>query len=801
MYVAHVSLAGSGRQSAQETHLVAGTAEKQELQLASLSAKVQAYEEVIKKISFGFGLSDEQLMNGTMATGSSHGLSWHPDITEAIVSRGRRSLEATGSDQNNSIKPSIASLGEADRVEEDFNRDEAARATGFIGKSSEISWLQKLSKDLHLESYVPLDTRPNGVETGPSSPPLTPKTDGLCDTTISSLNYYIDNVDIALPKVDSYELPSRDVANRLFNTYLTSVHPSFPIIGTSTFISQFQLFFSQPSVKPGNKWLAILNLIFAIASRYLHLVRSEWEGSSDDHLGYFARAKVLSMDSQFFDHPDLQQLQVEGLSSMYLLATGQINRSWKLSGIAVRGALALGLHLRNVAIYTSDTSKEIRYRVWWSLYTLDHLLSVMTGRPACIVDNTCTTPLPVPFDETDFQKEEVALLLSNPLRRGAWIQEGTSGGSGRSSPNNNKVDVPVMEVSTASTPDLNIADWLKSLPPSISLYFLHLATLTSVAKRANVKLYSAEAMQSPWASTEFAIQSLTLETDSWLLNLPEPYDFTSMQASQSTMTQRMSLAFLFYGTKISITRPCLCRIEKKADNNYIFEFCTKTAAECVEAAIQMLSLLPDTPDTPLLNKISPWWCILHYFMQATTVLLLELSFQAQHVPDKADVVSQTAKKAIEWLYDISGSNMAAYRAWKLCDDYLCRLAPQAGINVNDLPHDERATATSAASDPSSLMDFAAALDAASSSLIDPPPPVPSPAPIPFTEPNPEPLQLDFLRSEKQQQQLQPSSSIRGNGEDYLPYDPATGQITGSFFPQSTNIDLELEYMWGSPPVI
>jgi hypothetical protein len=37
-------------------------------QLASLSAKVQAYEEVIKKISFGFGLSDEQLMNGTMAT-------------------------------------------------------------------------------------------------------------------------------------------------------------------------------------------------------------------------------------------------------------------------------------------------------------------------------------------------------------------------------------------------------------------------------------------------------------------------------------------------------------------------------------------------------------------------------------------------------------------------------------------------------------------------------------------------------------------------------------------------------------
>jgi hypothetical protein len=35
MYVAHVSLAGSGRQSAQETHLVAGIVEKQELYAAT----------------------------------------------------------------------------------------------------------------------------------------------------------------------------------------------------------------------------------------------------------------------------------------------------------------------------------------------------------------------------------------------------------------------------------------------------------------------------------------------------------------------------------------------------------------------------------------------------------------------------------------------------------------------------------------------------------------------------------------------------------------------------------------------
>src|SRR4029077_9062770 len=116
------------------------------------------------------------------------------------------------------------------------------------------------------------------------------------------------------------------------------------------------------------------------------------------------------------------------------------------------------------------------------------------------------------------------------------------------------------------------------------------------------------------------------------------------------MTQRMSLGFVFYGTKIAITWPCLRRLETQSEGSGPYDFCSKTAAECVEAASQMLGLLPDRPDAVLLNQISPWWCILHYFMQAMTVLLLELSFRAQHAPKKVVSISQMAKKAIEWLH-------------------------------------------------------------------------------------------------------------------------------------------------------
>lgn len=184
-----------------------------------------------------------------------------------------------------------------------------------------------------------------------------------------------------------------------------------------------------------------------------------------------------------------------------------------MAGSAIHGAFALGLHLRNVGSYTSDTSKEIRYRVWWSLYTIEHILSVTTGRPSCIVESTCTTPLPVPFDESDFQKDEVARLISSPLRRGpsqlARIAVNSSTSSLKAS----------LECDTNDTEDSG-DEYLKDLPPCMSLYFLQLTTLTSIAKRMTNKLYSPEVVGAPWASTEFAIQSLMLEIDTWFMNCP-----------------------------------------------------------------------------------------------------------------------------------------------------------------------------------------------------------------------------------------------------------------------------------------
>ncbi|KAJ5819239.1 hypothetical protein N7474_004830 [Penicillium riverlandense] len=785
-----------------------------------------AYEDVIRKLSNRFGVSDEQLVNIALAVDSAPDLTLDPDAPVAAM--GDRKLSwRSGSEPPPSRSSSVAPPELVDHTEEDFNRDETARATGYIGKSSEITWLQKLSKEVSSECDAwSTALSSNADENTLPSPKLTPRPESQGDPWVASSNYYLDDLEIPnAGHVDTSEIPSREAAGKLLNSYLTSVHPSFPIIGISTFVSQFQVFFSQPSLKPGNKWLAILNLIFAIALKYEQLTNADFKEGEEGHQIYFSRAMALSLEDQLLNHPDLQQLQVEGLASFYLIACGHINRAWKLSGGAVRGALALGLHLRNMGMCTSDTSKEIRYRVWWSLYTLEHLLAVITGRPSCIIDSSCTTPLPVPFDECDFQRDEVAQLIST-AGRGSNHLDRISANSNSAASLDSSAESDGNTAPAESDTKVNRADYLRSLPPCMSLYFLQLTSLTTIAKRMTVKLYSPEAQQSPWASTEFIIQSLMLEIDSWFMNLPAAYDFTSTQTSQCPLSQRIGLAFLFYSTKIGIARPCLCRLDSShPEGERTHEFCSKTAAECVEAACHMLTLFPDTPDAALLYRMSPWWCTLHYLMQTSTVLLLELALKVQHVPEKASMVLKAAKKSLDWLAALSKTNMASKRAWKLCEGFLRRLAPHVGINMSDFPDSDEVREISVldaadATDPAALIedqlptaadedDFvtfdpastiptstATAVDAIAAELdyIACPPMDQSDTSLGTDVPyNLEPSDLldQFMKPEK-------SGSGRSSYDDYFPCDPAAGQITGSFFPAGPNLDLDLGYFWGDP---
>jgi hypothetical protein len=168
------------------------------------------------------------------------------------------------------------------------------------------------------------------------------------------------------------------------------------------------------------------------------------------------------------------------------------------------------------------------------------------------------------------------------------------------------------------------------------------------------------------------------------------------------------------------------------------------ATDCLQAACSLISILPDKPDIAWLVRVTPWWSVLHFIMQATTALLLALSFacfpdqtplpnsstptsnststseskaQSQAHPNQKlnapssstisvsptdpaipnalalldtdlDAVIALAKKALLVIHTMATVDPAARRAFLLCDGVVRKLAPALKIDLREWPRVE-----------------------------------------------------------------------------------------------------------------
>ncbi|KAL5048460.1 hypothetical protein BDW71DRAFT_22310 [Aspergillus fruticulosus] len=544
-------------------------------------------------------------------------------------------------------------IGAIDFTDEDFNRDEKIQAMGFVGEHSEIAWMYRLKKTLHHFQQGPLGK-------------------DLDRNYVTKLNYFLDDTEVVImDDVDLFQRPLPAAADRLVESYFHFVHPCFPIVNRATFLGQYRSFYSMPSVRPGKRWLAILNLIFAIATKYVHDPSKDTEASAHDHKIYFSRAWKLSMgDATLLNHPNLQQVQVEGLCAFYLMTVGQANRSWRLSGISIQSAVTMGLNLRNESNIILYSSRETRYRVWWAVYVLHILLCMMTGRLPSSTEDSCTTPLPVPFAEEDFSRGEVEQLIADHEARTVFMRNLVSRSSAQSAeralmPESTRLQTP----SPGKLSDRIASAAAHILTPNVSLHFLHFVELGLIMRRSIDALYAPGAGRRSWRSIEMVISALNNRADYWLAKLPAEFRF--LQEAPTGERERLNLAFSYYSTKILITQPCLSRILSQASwDNQNENVCTAMAGMCIDMASQVLELLPNSPDLAWVHRRSPWWCIVHYIMQAITVLLMSLFIKEKANADQDPRTIDNVSKAAEWLSVLALKDLSAQRAWSAVQDLL-----------------------------------------------------------------------------------------------------------------------------------
>ncbi|KAF3047189.1 hypothetical protein E8E12_011590 [Didymella heteroderae] len=237
------------------------------------------------------------------------------------------------------LSAEVGSNGETDALDEDIVLNGTTQSTGFIGKSSEMQWFWRLQRETKR-----LKQGSEGSE-GPYGPPGTSAESSKQriaaqkqrrrqepDVAISTSTFYLDGDGVEVDyTVDPYAIPTIEVAQRLLERYMNTVQDTFPVLPKKAFSSQVRHFITSVAqgvpMRVPEKWLAILNLVFAIAARFSHLTGVDLHSDSQSHVVYQSRGHILSMyEPSLIHQPDLMRLQITALYAFYLTTVGNVNR-------------------------------------------------------------------------------------------------------------------------------------------------------------------------------------------------------------------------------------------------------------------------------------------------------------------------------------------------------------------------------------------------------------------------------------------------------------------------------------------
>lgn len=156
----------------------------------------------------------------------------------------------------------------------------------------------------------------------------------------------------------------------------------------------------------------LLNMIFAMGA-----FDTATDESMPDGTQYFETAR-MHLQQEFFAEGSLVLVQGLAIMALYLQRHNRPNTGYICLGLAIRMAVALGMH---APAYAGDSNvlgpleMEIRNRVWWCLVTLEAGMSLTYGRPHGISTSSLNAvQLPVNTEDEHLTVSSVVLPESSP---------------------------------------------------------------------------------------------------------------------------------------------------------------------------------------------------------------------------------------------------------------------------------------------------------------------------------------------------------------------------------------------------
>lgn len=514
-------------------------------------------------------------------------------------------------------------------------------AGGFLGKASVVRMIEevgtKLTSHIRPESQETVMTLlyPVGLPgLGPDVDHLTYAKE-LRRIVLDEAIYYTTGTDEEHSDlnnfgadIDPLATPPLEQADAFLDEFFATLHPLFPIVLEPVFRAQHAEFRSTgfpPS--PGVPLQAIINLIYALGALHAELTTSpSWDGEKDSHKIYFIRARLLSFEPlSTLELPELHDTQLLGLFGMYFLASNQLSRGWLMVGRAVRYAQNRGAYLTNDGLGDVHNAKvELEVRTWHSICSLERLACFLTGKPAACNEGSAATRPPQ------------SLSRHNALE------------------------------------SFNVSSAAEALSPTSSddlEAFCASLDLDEILGHTLAKLYAPNVVLKSWASIQSLTHKLNNRVGNWRSNLAQRLLIHDGPEGEfkADIIQRVYLALRYFSVIITINRPNLYdhNEQKKSTRSQTIDLQvtdSDNARRCVSAARDMIGMFVTEPNTAELYRMSPWWCILHYLVQAATILVTEISFNAIHFPEQMTQLKADALKAISCLQMMAEKSAAAQKA-------------------------------------------------------------------------------------------------------------------------------------------
>ncbi|PGH30796.1 hypothetical protein GX50_06424 [[Emmonsia] crescens] len=558
------------------------------------------------------------------------------------------SIEATGSGDEDEY---AASAGAGSPRFQDRVQPGSAgfvRTTGFLGKASVVRWIEELATKM--VEFFGLATR-NILNNTKHAAAIFDEFDHCL---LQQCTYFLDdsylrdspvfgNTGTCPPtmfdKDDNQSRPlQKEMADIFVNSYFSTVHPMFPILSEQEFKMHYEIYY-QTAHYPSEVWRCILHVVFAIGA--IHALRTQASGGviESDHVMYAFRSGALGRTSTFLvDIPSMEQLQLAAIGGLYYLTSYHINRAWNLIGLAVRFGHTRALHLVNANTDLPEGEREFELRVWHSISSMERFLCVFTGRPSSLQDRFTSIRLPRPI-ELPFTPPPTYIA---PLDTQA-----TMAGMGPPS--------DTLPMNTFSIPPWTI--------------FIRSLRLDLIIAEALEELYSSSTVNRTWAVVQNLVFDLDRKLIQWENDLPSGIlGLSPASEALPPMNQRMYLTLRFYGACILINRPCLCEARQLSDAIPSQSATSKrmdedAAIRCVSAARHLIRLLPQNIRPVELYLNTPWWCVLHYIVQAGTILIIELSMDVFHLPNEIENLINESSCVLQWLQALSETSTPARRAY------------------------------------------------------------------------------------------------------------------------------------------